>query len=123
MKLPKLKKVMTERERAEKLVYVISEMMAKKPTAKNIKQTTDYLEGRFDMGSDIDDALLFKVEKKLKGNLPILRRTMTNPVRQQVLDNLPSLRCPHVLFLRDADACVVDKQVFYGVVQYINGII
>lgn len=90
MKLPKLKKVMTEREKAEKLVYVISEMMAKKPTAKNIKQATDYLEGRFDMGSDIDDALLFKVEKKLKGNLPILRRTMTNPVpvRQRIAVSL-----------------------------------
>ena len=79
MKLPKLKKVMTERERAEKLVYVISEMMAKKPTPKNIIQATDYLEGRFDMGSDIDDALLFKVEEKLKGKLPFLRKTKKNP--------------------------------------------
>jgi len=88
MKLPKLKKVMTERERAEKLVYVISEMMVKKPTGKNIKKATDYLEGRFDMGSDIDDALLFKVEEKLKGNLPILRRTKKNPVRQRIAVSL-----------------------------------
>ena len=81
MKLPKLKKVMTERERAEKLVYVISEMMAKRPTPKNIIQATDYLEGRFDMGSDIDDALLFKVEEKLKGKLSFLRKTKKNPVK------------------------------------------
>ena len=88
MKLPKLKKVMTERERAEKLVYVISEMMAKRPTPKNIIQATDYLEGRFDMGSDIDDALLFKVEEKLKGKLPFLRKTKKNPVRQRIAVSL-----------------------------------
>ena len=63
------------------MVYVISEMMAKKPTPKNIIQATDYLEGRFDMGSDIDDALLFKVEEKLKGKLPFLRKTKKNPVK------------------------------------------
>ena len=34
---------------------------------------------RFNMGSDIDDAVLFKVEEKLKGKLPFLRKTKKTP--------------------------------------------
>ena len=65
--MPKLRDVMTERERAEKLVYVISQMLDEKPTKENIRRTTDWLEGRFDMGANIDDKLLFRIEDKLMG--------------------------------------------------------
>ena len=85
MKLPKLKRLMTSRERAEKLVYVISQMMVKKPTPKNISRSTDWVEGRFDMGAKINDQLMFRIEDKLKGNfVPIKKsRSKANPVRQR----------------------------------------
>ena len=80
LRLPKLKPLMTERERAEKLVYVISQMMDAKPSAKNISRATDWLEGRLDMGAPIDDKLLFRVEDKLTGNWEE-RPAKKNPVK------------------------------------------
>ena len=80
--MPKVSESMTNRERAEMLIDVVSKILRMngvKLTSKNIKKSTDWVEGRFDMDAPIDDKLLFKLEEKLKGNWTILRRTKTNP--------------------------------------------
>jgi hypothetical protein len=82
LKMPKVSESMTNRERAEMLIDVVSKILRMngvKLTSRNIKKSTDWVEGRFDMDAPIDDKLLFKLEEKLKGNWTILRRTKTNP--------------------------------------------
>jgi hypothetical protein len=80
LKMPKVSGSMTNRDRAEMLIDVVSQILRMngvKLTAKNIKKSTDWVEGRFDMDAPLDDKLLFKLEEKLKGNWAPVK---TNPV-------------------------------------------
>jgi len=81
LKMSKISESMTNRERAEMLIDIVSQILRMngvKLTAKNIKKSTDWAEGRFDMDAPLDDKLLFKLEEKLKGNWAPVK---TNPVK------------------------------------------
>ena len=80
LKMSKLPKLMTNRERAEMLVEVVTKILRLnkvKISPVNIRKSVDWAEGRYDMGAEINDALLFKLEDKLKGKWSPIKK---NPV-------------------------------------------
>jgi hypothetical protein len=80
LKMSKLPKLMTNRERAEMLVEVVTKILRLnkvKISPVNIRKSVDWAEGRYDMGAEINDALLFKLEDKLKGKWSQIKK---NPV-------------------------------------------